>query len=102
MARVTDTFDKDPSAVLDFQFDWRCYTNQGEFSDWLGATETIASYTITAQTGIVKDSDDEDSGAVTVWLSGGTAGSSYTVACRIVTSLGRTDERTMLINVKDR
>ena len=84
---------KDPSAVLDYVFDW---------TEWLAAAETITDHTITADTGITVDSSTEASGKVTVWLSGGTAGINYKVACLITTSAGRTDERTIWIKVVDR
>lgn len=95
MAHYTFTCIKDPQAVLDYVFDW---------SEWLAAGETISSRTVTAQTGITKDSDSitDTSTSVTVWLSGGTAGSYYTVICRIVTSAARTDERTLLVQARDR
>ena len=92
---------KDPSAVLDYVFDW---------TEWLATGETIAVdsetgeklITITADTGITVDSSTEDDGKVTVWLSGGTAGINYKVACLITTSAGRTDERTIWIKVVER
>ena len=92
---------KDPSAVLDYVFDW---------TEWLATGETIAVdsetgeklITITADTGIAVDSSTEDAGKVTVWLSGGTAGINYKVACLITTSAGRTDERTIWIKVVER
>ena len=84
---------KDPSAVLDYVFDW---------TGWLATGETITDYTITADTGITVDSPTEDDGKVTVWLSGGTAGINYKVACKITTSAGRTDERTIWIKVVER
>jgi hypothetical protein len=84
---------KDPSAVLDFAFDW---------TGWLAAGETITDHTITADTGITVDSSTESDGKVTVWLSGGTAGINYKVACLITTTAGRTDERTLWIRVVDR
>lgn len=96
------SFEKDPSAVLQFKFDWKCYTNQGIDSDWLAAGETISSYVLTVPTGITKDSDSQNSGVVTVKLSGGTAGTTYAVACKITTSAGNVDKRTMDIQVRDR
>ena len=84
---------KDPSAVLDWMFDW---------SDWLASGETITDHTITGETGITVDSSTENAGKVTVWLSGGTAGENYKVACLIETSAGRTDERTIWIKVTNR
>ena len=84
---------KDPSAVLDYVFDW---------TEWLATVETITDHTITADTGITVDSSTESDGKVTVWLSGGTAGINYKVACLITTSAGRTDERTIWIKVVER
>jgi len=84
---------KDPSAVLDYVFDW---------TEWLATGETITDHTITADTGITVDSSTESDGKVTVWLSGGTAGINYKVACLITTSAGRTDERTIWIKVVER
>jgi len=84
---------KDPSAVLDYVFDW---------TEWLATVETITDHTITADTGITVNSSTESDGKVTVWLSGGTAGQNYKVACKITTSAGRTDERTLWIRVVDR
>ncbi len=88
---------KDPNAVLDYGFNWR---PEGE--EWLEEDETITSYVITVPTGITKDSDSESDGVVTVWLSGGTAGENYKVACKITTSSGRTDERSVWIKAVER
>ena len=90
---ANNQYTKDPSAILDWAFDW---------TDWLAAAETIADHTITADTGITVGSSTKDTGVVTVWLSGGTAGINYKVACLITTSAGRTDERTIWIKVVDR
>jgi hypothetical protein len=92
---------KDPSAVLDYVFDW---------TEWLATGETIAVdsetgeklITITADTGITVDSSTESDGKIIVWLSGGTAGINYKVACLITTTEGRTDERTIWIKVVER
>ena len=86
-------FPKDPDAVLDYVFDW---------SDWLADGETISSKVITVPTGMTLESDAESGALVTVWLSGGTAGTNYIVACKIVTSLARTDERSIRILTADR
>lgn len=89
---MADQFLKDPSAILDYQFDW---------SDWLGS-DTILSNTVTASSGLTVTTSTATTTAVTAWLSGGTAGTSYTVTNRIVTTGGRTDERTITIQVIDR
>lgn len=88
-----DTFRKDPNAVLDYEFDW---------SQWLEPAETISSHTATVTGGVVKDSSANNASAVIVWVSGGTAGVEATVACRITTSLARTDERTITLRVQER
>ena len=86
-------FKKDPSAILDYAFDW---------STWLATGETISSHVVTADSGLTKDSDSESDGIVTAWLSGGTAGTNYNVACKIVTSDSRTEERSVTILVQER
>jgi len=95
---------KDPDAVLDYTFDWAASTNGTGTTDWLASGETISSHTIDADTGITVDSSalTDSNTSVTVWLSGGTAGTEYNVRCEIVTSGSRTDERTMMIKVEQR
>jgi len=91
---MSQIFVKDPSAILDYAYDW---------SDWLATNETISTRAVTVPTGITESSTDtESSGVVTVWLSGGTAGNEYDIACKITTNASRTDERTITIRVKDR
>lgn len=89
---MATTFIKDPSDVLDYTFDW---------TNVLATGETISSYTVTPDTGLTKDSDSQASGVITYWLSGGTADSLYNVVCKIVTSAGRTVERTATFTVKN-
>ena len=84
---------KDPDAVLDYKADW---------SVWLADGETITSSNWSVPTGITKDSQSATTTTATVWLSGGSLGSSYSVVNRISTNQGRTDERTMEIVVRER
>lgn len=101
---MADHFTKDPQAVLDYKFDWAALANGHGGSNWLAEGETISSHTITVASGLSVDSSalSDDDTAVTVWLSGGTAGNDYSVTCRITTSAGRTDERTITIQVRER
>ena len=95
---------KDPDATLDYKFDWKAETNGNGDSDWLASGETISTYTVTVDAGLTKDSDakaDTDT-SVVIWLSGGTAGVDYEIACKIVTSASRTDERTGKVPVRER
>jgi len=90
---VPDTFIKDPDAVLDYRIDW---------SEWLAAAEVIDTSTVTVPAGITLDSDSSDDTTATAWLSGGTAGETYTVTSRIVTDQGRTDDRSITIRILER
>lgn len=85
---------KDPDSDLDYVFNW---------SDWLGA-DTIASCTVTAAAGLTAHDKSNTTTAVTIWLSGGTAGTSYTVTCEIVTAnaIPRTVQRSVTIYVAER
>jgi hypothetical protein len=87
---MTTTFEKDPSAVLDYSVDW---------TDFLQTAETIATSTWVVPSGITADSDTNDDKIATIWLSGGTVGKSYELINRITTdnTPARTDERTMII-----
>ena len=89
----TQTILKDPDAVLDYTVDW---------SDWLGADTITGTPTWTVGTGLTKASQTNTTTTATAWLSGGTAGSDYTVACKIVTTGGRTDERSFTVQVRTR
>lgn len=88
---MADSYIKDPDAVLDYVWNW---------ASWLPDGDTIASATVTADSGLTVDSDSATTTAVTAWLSGGTVGQSYGVTCRIVTADGRTDDRTIKILVR--
>ena len=85
---------KDPDATLDYQIDW---------SDWLGDGETLASVTWII-TGATSDSETNTDTAATIWLSGGTVGEPISATCRVTTTSvpARIDDRTLLIEVKER
>ncbi|CAL8476381.1 hypothetical protein [Caballeronia sp. S22] len=85
------SFIKDPQAVLDFNWDW---------SAWLGQSETIVDKTVTPAAGITVDSSSISGKVVAAWISGGTAGTAYVVACTITTSAGRTETRRLQIVVQ--
>lgn len=86
------TVAKDPDSVLDWAWD---------FDDWLEDTDSLASKTVTAELGITVDSSSIIGDQVVVWLSGGTAGTSYDVTVRAVTSDGRTVDRTVTFEVSE-
>lgn len=96
--REIDIATIDPDAILDWRFSW---------ADWLTDGDTITTATVTDTTGtaeptIVVGTTTHDDTSVTVWLSGGVAGQLARITCRITTSQGRTDERTLRLYVTDR
>lgn len=86
------TFAKDPNAVLDYSVDW---------SRWLAGDEISTSEWI-VPAGLTKITDTMTTTKTTVWLSGGTADQSYTVTNRIVTTGGRTEDRSFVVKVEER
>lgn len=92
---MPSSFLKDPDSQLDYKFDW---------SSWLETDEVISSYVLTVPTGLTEVTSSNDNDSVTVWLSGGTAGTTYEVVCRITTNSNpaRTEDRTMDFKVIQR
>lgn len=85
-------FTKDPSEILDYSVDW---------GQWLG-DDTILSSSWVLPSGIANNGDVYSSTTATIWLSGGTAGTTYSIQNLITTTTGRTTKRTFKINVVDR
>lgn len=94
---------KDPSAVLDYQFDWAAEDNNTGLTNWLAEGETIVSHSVTVPDGITLVSSSIVNNGTTVlfWLSGGDNGVDYSVNCRITTQT-RTDSRTAIVPVRKR
>lgn len=90
------TYTKDPGATLDYSENWADPSD-----NWLGA-DTIVSSAWTVSAGLTKVSETNTTTTTTVWLSGGTDGADYTATCHVVTAGGREDERTLLIQVRQR
>lgn len=84
---------KDPQAILRDAFDW---------TDWLGAGETISAFAVTASDGLTIDQIARVLGVVSYRVSGGTAGLDYVVTCEITTSEGNIDQRSALYRVRER
>ncbi len=89
-----NVFTKDPDAILDYHFDWA----GGE--DWLD-DDAISSSSWIVPSGITNDLDTNTTTVATIWLSGGTAGQTYVVVNRIVTVDGRTNDASIIINVRE-
>lgn len=84
----------DPQAVLDYPADW---------SDWLPLGDTLTDATVTADSGVtIENVQPPFEGVVVAWISGGTAGESYTVTYHVVTADGREDDRSITLVCKER
>lgn len=84
---------KDPSARLDYSFDW---------SDWLVDGDPITASTWVAPTGVTVDAHDFTAATTRAFLLGGEAGRFYTVVNRVTTQAGRIDERSLTLVVENR
>lgn len=91
MSRYT----KDSNAKLDFAIDW---------TPWLQSGDTITTATWTVPAGITQatPAPSVTGGKATIWLEGGTVGASYAVTCRVTTTQGRIDDRTITILIRER
>lgn len=88
--------EKDPDAELDYTFFW---------AGWLAVGETIDSHNtvIESGSGEVFSSVIRQAGTcVTAWVRGGQVGEKMTLRCRIGTSAGRVDDRSVFIKIKQR
>lgn len=91
---MAKSYKKDPNAVLDYGWDW---------SAWLGE-DTIADSMWTVPDGIVSEQEEFTNTTTTIWLSGGTIDTDYTLINHITTSNTppREDDRTMVIKVREK
>lgn len=109
MSAPKNVYVQDPQAQLDYVWNWHDPA-EGETVGWLAVGETISSFSILppVPTGLVVGNASvggpapaQSVGKVTAWLSAGTAGVAYEIACHIVTSAGRIDERTIVLHIAD-
>lgn len=77
---------KDPGDNIDYVADWTRFLDDGE---------TLSSSSWIVQEGISVSSTHLNSPFATVWLRGGDAGVTYRITNRVITSGGRTAERSM-------
>lgn len=87
---------KDPDATIDITFDW---------ADWLSdiGSVPISDVTFTLKGGLTNVATFNSATTATVFVSGGLAGTTATIACKIKTNTtpARTDERTVYIDIAD-
>lgn len=85
---------KDPDATLDYSWDW---------NSWLEEGDTIATADVTVEAPLAREGGVSiASGVVTAWISGGDPGRTQRASCKVVTTQGRTDVRSILLVVRSR
>ena len=93
MSGILGKFTKQPADVLDYDFD---------YSDWLDdRVDTIATQTVTADTGVTVGTVSNASGVVKAFVSGGTDGVTYKVTCTMTSAGGRVKQAEIEIKVKE-
>lgn len=85
---------KHPAETIDYDLD---------FSSWLAArSDTVSTFTVSADTGVTIASTVEAGGVVRGFISGGTSGRAYEVAASINTAGGRVKRGRILVRVRGR
>jgi len=83
---------KAPTKPLDYTIDW---------SSWLSTGDTVTTSTFTLETGLVEDSKANTTTTTTITVSGGVAGTTYSVKNSIVTANALETDRTFYIQVAE-
>ncbi len=91
---MTCSYKKDPDATLDYTVDWSEYL--------LPIEDTIATVTWVPDAGLTVVSQSNTTTTATAFVSGGTAGETLTLTCRITTAGGRTDDRSINLTIIER
>ena len=84
---------KSPADVADYYIDW---------SEFLSSTESITSASVTAPAGITAVENSFTSKVVRIRLSGGTAGTTYSIVCTVTTTNSETFSVTKPLLVEQR
>ena len=90
---MPSSFIKDPDATLDYTVEW---------GEWLGDGDTVSTATWTVPDDLTAEDQATGTTSATVTVSGGTAGQTYALTCRVTTAAGLTDDRTIHITVRQR
>ncbi len=93
---------KDPIAVVDYTFNW----NDGYLDATSSPPETISTSTWSISPadspGLTVDSDSKTALTATAFFAGGVVGQVYLAVNKVVTTGGRTDERSLTLRVEER
>jgi len=83
------TINKHPGSLLDYSIDW---------SKWL-CDDTIVSSSWSVDSGIVMTEETYTTVSATIWLSGGTDKTKYSIVNTITTAAGRSENKSLIISI---
>jgi hypothetical protein len=90
---ILNTFTKQPAESLDYDI---------EYEDFLSTGDSVASGTAVATpSGLTVDAPLVVGTALKLWVSGGTAGTTYKVEVTMTTALGRIKQDELRFRIKD-
>jgi hypothetical protein len=90
----TPTIVKEVQGKLDYSID---------ISKWLAeVTDTIASFTVDAQSPLVASNLSHADGVMTAWIDGGVFGMFRKVTFNFITAGGRKDSRSIFLKIRHR
>jgi hypothetical protein len=87
-------YKKDPAAILDYSFDWGPYLTP--------LVDAIATVTWVATGTLVVSTQSNTTTTATAFVSGGALDATETLTCRITTTGGRTDDRSISLKIVER
>lgn len=93
MPSILARFSQQSTETIDYDID---------YTDWFAErTDTAASYTATAATGITLVTSSRSGNVVKVVLTGGTHGATYKITVRMTTSTSVVKEADFTVKIKD-
>jgi hypothetical protein len=86
-------FPKDPDATLDYSIEWE---------QWLPPGDELATSAWSVPNGLTVVGEQLGWTLATVVVSGGVSGETYEVVNRVTTALGKQDDRSIRLTIKQR
>jgi len=89
-------FAKDPASTVDYSFDWSGWLTSGEL-----ITSAIWSLDPTSANAPALGTEIAVGSTRGIYVSGGTAGYRYRLACKVETDAGRVAERSLTLRIME-
>jgi len=89
---IRAAFVKDPNATVDYELDW---------SEWLDS-DAVSTSTWSAPAALTLTGSNVTDNVTRIFVAGGSVGTDYLITNRITSSGGRIEDRSILIQVRER